>query len=125
MDKDAGYERQLLEGWEEVFKKGQLTLWILLALKHGPKHMADIKQFIEQGTNNAVTADNASMYRALRRYYVAEMVDFVAAPGDRGPERKVYKLSPIGGRVLQRFVENNILNVFYKPEIRSLLERSI
>jgi len=27
------YEQQLLDGWEEVFKKGQLTLWIMLALR--------------------------------------------------------------------------------------------
>jgi PadR family transcriptional regulator, regulatory protein PadR len=117
------YEKKLLEGWEEVFKKGQLTLWIMLALKDGPKHMSEIKQFIYQATNGTLTADDQSMYRALRRYYDTELVDFKQEPGKGGPDLKIYSLSSVGEKVLDRFTKRNILEVFFKPEIKSLLGR--
>ncbi len=118
------YENKLLEGWEEVFKKGQLTFWIMLALKHGPKHMADIKSFIDEATGGTLSADDKSMYRALRRYFDAELIDFTAEAGDGGPDRKVYSLTPIGQKVLARFVDRNITSVFYQPTIKALIERS-
>jgi DNA-binding PadR family transcriptional regulator len=65
------YEKTLLEGWEDTAKKGHLTLWILLALKDGSKHMAVVKTFITTATNGLLEADDKSMYRALRRYYDA------------------------------------------------------
>ena len=120
----GAYEEQLLDAWEEVFKKGQLTLWILLALKDGPKHMAEIKQFIEKATDGSMTADDQSMYRALRRYHDAEMVGFTGEPGRNGPDRKVYRLTAIGHAVLESFVQRNILNVFYKPHIKRLVEEA-
>lgn len=117
------YEKQLLEGWEEVFKKGQLTLWIMLALKDGPKYMVEVKKFINQKTNGRLTADDQSMYRALRRYYDTELVEYRQEPGRGGPDRKIYSLSPTGGRVLNEFCKRNILDVFFKPSTKSLLER--
>lgn len=117
------YEKQLLEGWEEVFKKGQLTLWIMLALKDGPKYMVEVKKFINQKTNGRLTADDQSMYRALRRYYDTELVEYRQEPGRGGPDRKIYSLSPIGERVLNEFCKRNILDVFFKPSTKSLLER--
>jgi PadR family transcriptional regulator PadR len=125
MNELDSYERKLLEGWEEVFKKGQLTLWIMLALKDGSKHMSEIKHFIYRATNGTLTADNQSMYRALRRYYDTELVDFKQEPGKGGPDLKVYSLTDIGVRVLDQFTKRNILEVFFKPEIKSLIERTI
>jgi PadR family transcriptional regulator, regulatory protein PadR len=118
------YEHKLLDGWEEIYKKGQLTLWIMLALKDGPKHMSEIKQFIAGATKSTLTADDKSLYRALRRYYDAELVDFKQAPGKNGPDLKIYSLSPVGGRVLQAFIKRNILDVFFRPRIKALLERN-
>ena len=37
----------LLNSWEETYKKGQLTLWIFLSLKDGDKYVDEIKYFIE------------------------------------------------------------------------------
>ena len=122
--RDADYVDGLLQGWEEVHKKGQLTLWILLALKDGPKHMAGIKSFIDAATNHALTVDDQSMYRALRRYYETELADYEAAPGN-GPDRKVYRLSAIGEDVLRQFVRRNIVDTLYKPSIKSLIERIV
>ena len=120
---DSKYAEKVLEGWEDVYKRGQLTFWVLLALKDGPKHMAEIKSFIDQATNQAFSVDDMSMYRALRRYYEAELTDYDSVPGN-GPDRKIHRLSPIGESVLQRFVRRNVVNVLYKPEIKSLIERS-
>jgi len=117
------YEQKLLDGWEDVFKKGQLTLWIMLALKHGPKHMAEIKAFIDTATNGTLSADDQSMYRALRRYYDAEMINFTQESGKSGPDLKIYKLDKVGAKVLHQFVQRNIVHVFFKPEIQKLLER--
>lgn len=118
------YEHKLLDGWEEVFKKGQLTLWIMLALKDAPKYMAEIKSFMHQATNGVLNADDQSMYRALRRYYDAELVTFRQEPGDNGPDRKIYALTPVGRRVLQQFLNRNVIDVFYKNDNRSLIERN-
>ncbi len=122
MDLD-NYETKLLDGWEDAFKKGQLTLWIMLALKDGPRHMAEIKQFIHDETNGTLTADDKSMYRALRRYHDVEMVDFSQQPGDSGPDLKVYRLTDVGLNVLNHFLRRNIINVFYKPNIKRLIEK--
>jgi PadR family transcriptional regulator PadR len=118
------YEQKLLDGWEEVFKKGQLTLWIMLALKDGPKHMADIKQFIHSATNGTLSADDKSMYRALRRYYDAELLDFTTKSGN-GPDLKIYSLTKIGHKVLSNFIKRNITTVFYEPAIKQLIEESL
>jgi DNA-binding PadR family transcriptional regulator len=117
------YEKKLLEGWEEVFKKGQLTLWIMLALKDGPKHMAEIKHFIHEATNGTLTADDKSLYRALRRYYDTDLVDFGTEPGKGGPDLKVYSLTVVGRKVLNAFVNRNLMDVFFKPRITELLRK--
>lgn len=117
------YENSLLEGWEDIYKKSQLTLWIMLALKAGPKHMAEIKEFMQEATNGLLTADDKSMYRALRRFHDAEMVSFTSMPNDNGPDLKVYALTTIGSHVLRDFIKRNIAGVFYKPSIEKLLTR--
>lgn len=118
------YERKLLEAWEEVFKKGQLTLWIMLALKDGPKHMTQIKQFINKATNGTLSADDKSMYRALRRYFDTELVNFKQEPRKGGPDLKIYSLSSVGSKVLNAFTKRNLIDVFFKPINKSLLERN-
>ncbi|HEY4160495.1 MAG TPA: PadR family transcriptional regulator [Candidatus Saccharimonadales bacterium] len=116
------YQQSLLSGWEEVFKKGQLTLWIALALKAGPKRMSEIKDFIAELTNGTSEVDDRSIYRALRRYHQADIVEFDMAPSDGGPEHKIYRLT-INGEVLVRaFCKRNIVDVFYRPEIKKLVE---
>lgn len=125
MNQLDSYETKLLNGWEDVFKKGQLTLWIMLALKDGPKHVAQIKSFIGKSTNDTLTADDQSMYRALRRYNSADLVDYIKKPGKSGPELKIYRITDTGRHVLDNFVERNITNVFFKPSVKLLLEGAV
>lgn len=115
------FEEKLLQGWEEVFKKSQLTFWILLSLKDGPKHMSDMKSFMTAKTNGLVEADDKSMYRALRRFADVDMVSFSLERNQNGPDRKVYQLTETGLQVLNNFAKRNILNVYYKSDIKKLL----
>lgn len=117
---DEGYVAKLLTSWEEVAKRGQLTFWVLLSLRDGPKHMAEIKRFVSDATHATITADDKSLYRALRRYHQAEMVAFQTAPG-HGPDRKVYELTAIGAEVLRRFIERNVTGILFQPQILRLM----
>lgn len=121
MSKLNDYEEKLLKGWEEIFKRGQLTFWVLLSLKQSPKHMAEIRFWITSMTNGTITVEERSLYRALQRYYDAELVTYDTATGTRGPDRKVYKLTKIGKNVLAKFIDRNI-KIFLKPEVKQLLQ---
>jgi PadR family transcriptional regulator PadR len=117
------YEQKLLEGWEEVAKKGQLTLWIMLALKDGPKHMSQIKLFVHSANNGMIGADDQSLYRALRRFSKAGLVNFSSEPGKKGgPDLKVYNLEENGRKVLQAFVQRNIVAIYFKDNVKELFE---
>lgn len=116
------FEQRILDTWEEVYKKGQLTLWILLSLKHQPKHMTAIKKFITRATNNSLSADDQSMYRALRRFAEMELITYREIPSTRhGPDLKVYSLTATGARVLNTFIKKNVTAIFYKKKIKKLL----
>lgn len=115
------YEQKLLKAWEEIYKKGQLTFWIFIALKEKPKHMAAIKAFISTYSHGTIEADDQSMYRALRRYQAADMLTFKTIPGEGGPDRKVYELTETGARVLDAFMERNIAAIFYQTSLQNLI----
>ena len=46
MKPDDTLQHELLTAWEETYKKGQLTLWIFLALKEGPKYVSELQESI-------------------------------------------------------------------------------
>jgi len=106
---------ELLGAWEETYKKGQLTLWIFLALKEGPKYVSGLQESIERFSRATIHAEEQSLYRTLRKYYHLKMVDYTAGKGHKGPDRKYYHLTPLGDSLLQSFVERNILLFFEEP----------
>lgn len=114
------YVQTLLVGWEDVHKKSQLTLWVLLALKDSPKFMAEIKQFIEERTNQTITADDKSMYRALRRFADAELIDNTSEASKSGPDKKIYHLTDIGTQTLEAFLDRNIKTIFLDQKNQKL-----
>jgi PadR family transcriptional regulator PadR len=111
---------ELLNAWEETYKKGQLTLWIFLALKEGPKYVNELQETIEQFTKGTIRAEEQSLYRTLRKFYHLKMVDFSSGKGHKGPDRKYYHLTPMGQSLLDSFVERNIL-LFFDDSLRELL----
>ena len=86
---------ELLNAWEETYKKGQLTFWVFLSLKEGKKCVEGIKEFVEK-------------------------VAFESRRVSKGPDRKYYYLTDTGHELFRRFVERNIL-IFTKESINNLL----
>ena len=114
------YLDELLGAWEDTYKKGQLTLWIFLALKEGEKYVDEIKLFVEEKTRGTLTCEEQSLYRTLRKYKDLKMVDYKSGPGEGGPERKYYFLTTLGLELLHKFTDRNML-LFYNAEIKDLM----
>ena len=111
---------ELLSAWEETYKKGQLTLWIFLALKDGKKYVDEIKSFVEEQSNQTMTCESQSLYRNLRKYQHIGVVNFESGIGNKGPERKYYFLTELGLELLNNFIERNI-NLFFNTRIKNLI----
>jgi PadR family transcriptional regulator, regulatory protein PadR len=111
---------ELLSAWEETYKKGQLTLWIFLALKDGKKYVDEIRLFIEIESKHTMQCEEQSLYRNLRKLHHIGAVDFESGKGHKGPERKYYYLTALGKDLLTKFVERNI-QLFFSPNIAKLL----
>ena len=43
----------LVADWDEVYKKGQLSLWVLLAVYDGKKYAAQISDFMSEATRKS------------------------------------------------------------------------
>jgi len=120
MNNDTIYKTKLLTNWEETYKKGQLTFWILLALKDKSIYVSEIKDFIKSITNGTISCEDQSVYRALRKYYDLEIVDYELKKGNKGPDRKYYFLTTIGKELLSEFIQRNI-SVFYEKKVFDLI----
>jgi DNA-binding PadR family transcriptional regulator len=111
-DVDA-FERKVLSGWEEIYKRGLLTMWLLLAVRDEPRYAAEIAAFVADRTFGTMSADDRSLYRALRRLAHAELVVATDRRGSAtGIDRKYYALTPTGERVLEAFLERNIRPIY-------------
>jgi PadR family transcriptional regulator PadR len=113
---------ELLSSWEETYKKGQLTLWIFLALKDGQKYVDEIKDFIESKSKNTINCEEQSLYRNLRKYEHIDVVTFESKKVNKGPDRKYYYLTKMGNELLEKFIERNI-KLFFSTEINNLLKK--
>lgn len=111
---------ELLHSWENTYKKGQLTLWIFMALQENNKYVDEIKDFINQKSAGTISCEEQSLYRALRKYEHLQILSFEKRAGNKGPDRKYYFLTALGQEIFNRFVNRNI-KLFYSEEIRNLL----
>jgi PadR family transcriptional regulator PadR len=120
MKENEQLKEDLLAAWEETYKKGQLTLWIFLSLKEGPKYVTELQESIHLFSKGTIRAEEQSLYRTLRKFYHLKMVDFSTGKGYKGPDRKYYLLTPLGEALLKSFVERNIL-LFFEEPLKTLL----
>lgn len=120
MEKDEQLD-ELLVSWENTYKKGQLTLWIFMALQENKKYVDEIKEFIITKSNGTISCEEQSLYRALRKYEHINVVTHELQHGDKGPDRKYYFLTALGQKLFSQFVKRNI-NLFYAPEIKTILK---
>lgn len=113
---------ELLSAWEETYKKGQLTFWVLLSLKGSSKCVEEIKDFVEKMSNGSMTCEEQSLYRNLRKFLHLGIVAYDSKRVSKGPDRKYYFLSDLGKDLFQRFVERNIL-IFTNEAIDNILKK--
>ena len=117
---EEAVERLVLE-WDDVYKKGQLSFWVLLAIYEDKKYAVEITDFMKAVSNGDFVVKEQSLYRALRRFKSMGLVTISEEDSPTsGPKRKYYGLSPIGIAVLKEFTIRNI-KPLRSPQITSLL----
>jgi len=100
---------ELLSKWEESYKKGLLSFWILLQLKQRPTYPFEMKDIILDLSQGTISAEENSLYRALRRFEDLHIVTSKLKPAGHGPDRRYYELTPRGQELLRAFIKRNIL----------------
>ncbi len=113
---------ELLNAWEDTYKKGQLTFWVFLALRESPKCVDEIKESVVKLSEGTMSCEEQSLYRLLRKFLQLEMVSFETGKGNRGPDRKYYNLTVWGEKLFNRFVDRNI-RLLTKENVVSLLNK--
>jgi DNA-binding PadR family transcriptional regulator len=102
---------RLLLNWEEVYKKGLLTFWLLLLLHERAAYAYEINDAVQKISQGTISADN--------------IVNSDLRQSDIGPARKYYVLSEKGVILLGKFIQRNIL-LFETPlvskRIRTVLK---
>lgn len=111
----------LLLKWEETYKKGLLSFWILLLLHERPSYPFEMKPLIEEISQGTISADENSLYRALTRFNEVGIVASETQPSSQGPLRRYYHLTDRGRELLKRFTERNI-RVFETPQVAARIE---
>ena len=93
---------------------------MLLSLKDKPRYASEIKEFVETITEKTITCEDQSIYRSLRRFHDLEIVDYFLGEGNRGPERKYYRLTSLGQELLEEFIRRNI-RILFNKELAGLI----
>ncbi len=107
---------ELLKNWEEAYKKGLLTFWILLFLYERPAYAYEMSAAIAERSQGVISADENSIYRALNRFEALDIVSSALRQSSVGPHRRYYQLTDIGVALLKKFIQRNIL-IFQTPSI--------
>lgn len=110
----------MVEDWDEVYKRSQLTLWVMLSLAHGQKYSAEIAQFMADVTDDVFAVQEQSLYRALRRFKRMGLVEVSEKESPQGPKRKYYSLTDTGYEVLRQFLDIHI-RPMYASQIEDII----
>jgi len=114
----------LLVQWEETYKKGLLSFWLLLLLAQQKAYPYEIKGKISELSQNTIHADENSIYRALNRLAQMGIVDSEIRSSQTGPSRRYFYLTEPGKELLNRFIIRNIL-VFQHPAVAEIIRLTI
>jgi DNA-binding PadR family transcriptional regulator len=108
--------------WEENHKKSMLTFWILLiADADEPVAIPALGLKMAAFSTMTITMDTQSLYRALRRLNDQGLLAAIEVESPRGPNRKLFKTTKEGKRLLARFTNRNILP-FFRSDIKRQIE---
>ena len=114
-------DETLLLKWEEAYKKGLLSFWILLLLHERSSYPFEMRPLIEEISQGTLSADDNSIYRALNRFQEVGIVSSEIRPSSQGPDRRYYNLTEKGCWLLKSFIERNI-QVFYTPVVAAQMK---
>ncbi|GAP12357.1 predicted transcriptional regulator [Longilinea arvoryzae] len=112
----------LLETWEGTYKKGLLSFWILLLLDQRPTYAFEMNPLIHELSQNTISADDNSLYRALNRFEQLGLITSQRQPSEMGPARRYYSLTAQGRDLLIRFTQRNLL-VFQTSPVADAIQR--
>ena len=114
----------LLAQWDENYKKGLLSFWLLLLLAQRKAYPYEMKRAINEMSKNTINADENSIYRSLNRLAGSGIVGSELLPSETGPSRRYFFLTDLGHDLLNRFITRNIL-VFEQPEVAEMIQKTL
>ena len=106
----------LLNKWEETYKKGLLSFWILLLLYERSSYPYEMSAEVAKISQGTLSVDDNSIYRALNRFESVGIVQSELQQSSTGPQRKYYSLTNTGKTLLTEFIQRNI-QVFETPSV--------
>ena len=112
------FETTVLAGWEDVYKKSQVSLWILLAIRERKGFVEEIRTFIK--SHGRIGMSEQSLYRSLRRLESATLLTSHMVPNRAGPDKKHFALSQEGTHVVEAFLDRNITAIFFTSRNKGL-----
>lgn len=121
MKSNTEHIQGLLQKWEEVYKRGLLSFWLLLLLSKEPAYPRQMAQALSEISLGSITADDNSIYRALSRFEEMGIVSAEFQQSELGPPRKYYQLNAQGRQLLAEFIRRNIL-IFEMPEVKKHIQ---
>jgi DNA-binding PadR family transcriptional regulator len=107
---------ELLNKWEESYKKGLLSFWILLLLYERPSYPYEMSAEVAKISQGTMSVDDNSIYRALNRFESVRIVKSEMQESSTGPQRRYYSLTSTGKALLTEFIQRNI-QVFEMPSV--------
>jgi len=108
--------RDLLTKWEETYKKGLLSFWILLLLYERSSYPYEMSAEVSKISQGTISVDDNSIYRALNRFESVGIVKSELQQSNTGPQRRYYSLTNKGKALLTEFIQRNI-QVFETPSV--------
>lgn len=99
---------ELLNKWEETYKKGLLSFWILLLLYERPSYPYEMSAEVAKISQGTISVDDNSIYRALNRFESTGIVNSELQQSSTGPQRRYYSLTKMGENLLTEFIQRNI-----------------
>ena len=107
---------ELLNKWEESYKKGLLSFWILLLLYERASYPYEMSAEVLKISQGTISVDDNSIYRALNRFESVKIVKSELQQSNSGPQRRYYSLTNTGKTLLTEFIQRNI-QVFETPSV--------
>ena len=89
-------EKELLQKWEEAYKKGLLSFWILLLLADRPMYPFEMRSLLEEISQGTVKIGPGTLYGAFSTLEKEGLISMV----QEDKRRKSYLLTPKGKAVL-------------------------